>query len=289
MDLDSTPRAWTKAIPAGRDRLQSGILVWAVVPLLVFANVASATETILGGAPMRRLFLALLFSTIFAVAVWLLRSATAGAAAAGFLICLVLAQSPTGVHEVRALIALFILTFLATRFGRARKEARGLAEQRAGRRASQVIANLGAAALCASLDGNIVSLTGFACIAALAEATADTLSSEIGQAIGGPAFLITTLRRVPPGTDGAVSLAGTCAGLLGSMTIIHIGFPGAAWFITAPLFAAATAGLFFDSLLGATLERRGWIGNDLVNFVSTAFAAIVSLIAIRLFGFGLVN
>ena len=27
------------------------------------------------------------------------------------------------------------------------------------------------------------------------------------------------------------------------------------------------------SLLGATLERRGWIGNDLVNFSSTAFAA----------------
>jgi uncharacterized membrane protein len=31
--------------------------------------------------------------------------------------------------------------------------------------------------------------------------------------------------------------------------------------------------MFFDSLLGATLERRGWINNDAVNFISTAGAA----------------
>jgi uncharacterized membrane protein len=38
----------------------------------------------------------------------------------------------------------------------------------------------------------------------------------------------------------------------------------------------ACAGLFFDSLLGATVERRGWLGNDLVNFCSTLFAALVA-------------
>ncbi len=36
---------------------------------------------------------------------------------------------------------------------------------------------------------------------------------------------------------------------------------------------AGVFGLFFDSLLGATLERRGWINNDAVNFLSTASAA----------------
>jgi uncharacterized membrane protein len=40
---------------------------------------------------------------------------------------------------------------------------------------------------------------------------------------------------------------------------------------------AACSGLFFDSLLGATLERRGWLGNDLVNFASTLFASAVAL------------
>jgi uncharacterized membrane protein len=35
--------------------------------------------------------------------------------------------------------------------------------------------------------------------------------------------------------------------------------------------------LFFDSLLGATLERRGWLNNDAVNFLSTASAAAFAL------------
>lgn len=38
-------------------------------------------------------------------------------------------------------------------------------------------------------------------------------------------------------------------------------------------WVAGVFGLFFDSLLGATLERRGWINNDTVNFLSTASAA----------------
>jgi uncharacterized membrane protein len=37
--------------------------------------------------------------------------------------------------------------------------------------------------------------------------------------------------------------------------------------------AGGVFGLFFDSLLGATLERRGWLNNDAVNFLSTASAA----------------
>jgi uncharacterized membrane protein len=42
-------------------------------------------------------------------------------------------------------------------------------------------------------------------------------------------------------------------------------------------FAGAVFGLFFDSLLGATLERRGWLNNDAVNFLSTVSAAAFAL------------
>jgi len=48
-------------------------------------------------------------------------------------------------------------------------------------------------------------------VAALVEATADTVSSEIGQAFGGEPVLIGDYVRVEPGTDGAVTLSGSCA------------------------------------------------------------------------------
>jgi uncharacterized protein (TIGR00297 family) len=193
---------------------------------------------------------------------------------------------------------LFVLTFLATHAGRKRKATSGLAESRSGRTTSQVVANLGFAALFAfplssiivfriwrSDDARLGSIvTGVCVIAALAEATADTVSSEIGQAFGGTPFMLTTLRRAPPGTDGAISLKGTLAGIAAAAIISATGAPalGMSSAECAVAFAAGVAGLFFDSLLGATLERRGYLGNDLVNFASTLFAALAAVAAQRI-------
>jgi uncharacterized membrane protein len=38
------------------------------------------------------------------------------------------------------------------------------------------------------------------------------------------------------------------------------------------------SGLFVDSLLGATIERRGWLNNDAVNFLSTLAAALMAIL-----------
>jgi uncharacterized protein (TIGR00297 family) len=268
---------WRKAIPEGRDRLQSRVLVAVVVPLLV-VGVAVVYRPLTTATAVP-----LLCSFAFAVVVWLLRSATLLAAGVGFLICAILARVPTvwtgfgPLPVVRpaipALVALFVLTFAATRFGRKKKERRGVAEARSGRRASQIVANLGVAALCALIGWYV------GCIAALAEATADTVSSEVGQALGGPTWMVTTFRRVPSGLDGGVSLAGTMAGVVAAGVVVMAGsLHHALWPDKAMVFGAACAGLFFDSLLGATVERRRWLGNDLGNFGSTLFAAAVPYI-----------
>jgi len=222
------------------------------------------------------------FSAGFAVVVRLLRSATAPAAAMGGLVCLhvLLRQEFGGVWKETAmssLFALFVLTFAATRFGRTRKESAGVAESRRGRRASQVAANLGVAGIVAAAGtagtfGVVGTLA--ACVAALAEATADTVSSEIGQALGGRTLLITTGKLVAPGTDGGVSLAGTACGALAAAVVVAVSPFGQNWRLSAGLFGAACAGLVFDSVLGATVERKGWMGNDWVNFASTVFAAV---------------
>ncbi|ROW00745.1 hypothetical protein VMCG_06460 [Cytospora schulzeri] len=59
-------------------------------------------------------------------------------------------------------------------------------------------------------------------IANYAAVAADTFSSELGILAKGPPRLITspTFRKVPPGTNGGVTLTGLAAGLLGSMIIV---------------------------------------------------------------------
>jgi uncharacterized protein (TIGR00297 family) len=182
-----------------------------------------------------------------------------------------------------ALLTLFLLTFAVTRFGRGRKEQMGVGEAKRGRRAAQVIANLGVAGLC---GGALSPVLFAACLAALAEATADTVSSEIGQALGGRTLLITSWSEVPAGPNGGISIAGTtlgaaAAGVVVLVTAVTGVLP---WEIGMVVLGAAIAGLLFDSLLGATVERRGWLGNDLVNFCSTFFAAWVAVLGMRMLG-----
>jgi uncharacterized protein (TIGR00297 family) len=266
---------WRKAIPRARDRRQSRWLVGVVVPLLVLGAAKVCVSAVAAGS-VRTLLFPVAFSVGFAGLVWALRSATLPAAGVGLLVCLIAAlevREPSGFGLINrpalaALIALFALTFAATRYGRRKKEARGLGEARSGRRASQVVANLGVAALCAA-----VGWYG-GCLAALAEATADTVSSEVGQALGGPTWLITKFRRVEAGRDGGVSFAGTLAGVVCAGLVVMVGSQMVAtWRDVVVVLVSACAGLVFDSFLGATVEERGWVGNDLINFCSTLFAA----------------
>jgi uncharacterized protein (TIGR00297 family) len=238
-------------------------------------------------------------SVLLGLAVLKLRAATPAGAAAGVILTASLMFStvtfpyqPWNTALVPVL-AVSLLAYFATRMGRAQKECLGTAEERHGRAASQVAANLGVAALVLTQNfqswlidshwfsrGTLAPVPIFAVgLAGLAEAAADTVSSEIGQVLGGRPRMITTLRAADPGVDGAISIAGTLAGIAAGVivalagTLALRGDASLFWISTA----GAIFGLLFDSLLGATLERRGWLNNDAVNFLSTAGAAAFAL------------
>lgn len=301
---------WKKAIPEERDRLQSRVLVWVVGGLLVWMGI-SALRLAFEQVEQFPVFVlgAIAVSLGFAVVVRMLRAATTAAAGCGGMICLLLTlwtgkfNSSVGRTAIVPLAALFALTFLSTRAGRQKKARAGLAERRRGRSASQVIANLSVSALCVTpiaylFIGRVMTpccVSGLAnvwidttmkmmCLAALVEATADTVSSEIGQAFGGTPVMLLSLRRAEPGTDGAITVLGSLAGIVGGALVAAVGM----WALRLTLaeagiaLAAGIGGLFFDSLLGATVERKGWLGNDLVNFASTVFAAGMALGLLRI-------
>jgi uncharacterized protein (TIGR00297 family) len=180
------------------------------------------------------------------------------------------------------LLSTFLVASVTSRFGLARKQQLGIAEERGGRRgAGNAVANCGVAAVAAiaAVTTPHASASLVALVAALTAGGSDTVASEIGKAWGRSTFLVTTFSRVEPGAPGAMSREGTAAGLIAAFALAAIGaavglIPASAILVVV---AGATAGALVESALGATLEGPGILNNDMLNFINTAVAAAAVL------------
>lgn len=179
----------------------------------------------------------------------------------------------------------FILGSKVTKVKMAEKEKLGIAEGRGGRRGPEnVWGSAATAAACALASAkwpgypSILFNIGF--VTAFATKLSDTFASEIGKAYGKTTYLITSLKSVPPGTEGAVSLEGTLAGVVGSIAItvyaIAIGLVGRFAFL--PSLLATFFATNVESFIGAVAQGRfKLLTNEVVNFIMTVIGAFTGM------------
>ncbi|MGL5080404.1 MAG: TIGR00297 family protein [Microcoleaceae cyanobacterium] len=193
----------------------------------------------------------------------------------------------------------FVIGSGVTRIGLAEKEAAGIAEKRSGARGPENVWGSALTATFCALGVQISSLLtssgetleptilqqilpllllGY--VASFSTKLSDTCATEIGKAYGKRTFLITTLQPVPRGTEGAVSLEGTLAGVGASVAIAIVGWSvgfvdglGILWCMVAAFMATS-----LESVIGATIQSRlSWLTNEVVNFINTLIGAIIAM------------
>jgi uncharacterized protein (TIGR00297 family) len=218
-------------------------------------------------------------------------SALVGTLSLGVLILLFLGLT-YGYIGLLTLLTFFFFGNLVTRYKYDKKFQLGVAESHRGMRNIQNVLGNGLSPLIFAVLFAVSSqhlgtlfLLGFS--GAVATATADTFSTEIGQADGTPR-LITTLKHVPVGTNGGVSIPGFCAAALGAALIAFVSllflgsravtYIGAIFFITCLI--AGFSGCLIDSILGATVEDRNplRLNKHHVNILATLSGGAIAML-----------
>lgn len=250
------------------------------------------------------LLLALFVAGTLAVAARRARALSEGGALAAAIVgtCVVLA----GWGWALLLLAFFVSSSALSRWRAAERDAltNGMLAKPGERDAAQVLANGGLFALAAlgaaMLEGSHLAALG---AGALAAATADTWSTEIGTVRGGTPRHLLSGEPMPPGASGGVTRVGSAAAIAGALLIAAVSaLPGIrAPFV--PVWLGGIAGALCDSLLGATVQERRWcpscelrterrvhrcgtatdvrggvagFGNDLVNVASVTAGGLVA-------------
>ncbi|HVR37811.1 MAG TPA: DUF92 domain-containing protein [Thermoanaerobaculia bacterium] len=227
----------------------------------------------------------LAINAALAIAGYLAKSVDVSGAIGGFVLGAIIIIG-AGWPLYVTLLAFFVIGTACTKLGYARKARAGLAQEKGGRRGfSHAFSNVGVAAICALAVPRAGVVPYLMAVASLATATADTTASEIGQFLGRRAFLPLSLRRVPVGTEGAISIEGTLAGLIGGLVaavagVVSFGYgvPRAKAIVLVTL--CAFAGSYLESIAGSWNRKRiAPVPNGALNFFNTAAGALLAYLA----------
>jgi uncharacterized protein (TIGR00297 family) len=189
-----------------------------------------------------------------------------------------LVWSTQGFQWVVVMITFVLTSTLATKYRYARKRKLWVAEEKGGTRQSRNVMANGLAPTIIAVLGKVYGVADLhlVFVGSVAAAMGDTLASELGVLSTSEPYLITTLQRVERGTDGGISLLGEAACLTGGFIIgvvgVLLGLPDPPRVMGVALLGAF-AGCNLDSILGATLEQRGLVTNEIVNFLATLTGA----------------
>jgi len=284
--------AITESLPLGVD--DNLTVPFAASVALIVAGI----QPVLSWGPWPHTMEWLIVNAVLALTGYFAKSVNFSGAVGGWLLGAILIFG-AGWPLYVALLAFFIIGTGATKLGYQRKAKAGLAQEGGGRRGfSHAFSNVGVAAICAIAVSRLsriadapmegMTLAYLMGIASLATAAADTCASEIGQLIGRRAFLPLTLQRVPVGTEGAISIEGTLAGMVGGAIVavagvaaFDYGVPrpfGPAAGVTAMALVAgcAFAGSYIESLSGSWNRKRiDPVPNGVLNFFNTAVGALL--------------
>ncbi|KAE8726392.1 hypothetical protein F3Y22_tig00006992pilonHSYRG00009 [Hibiscus syriacus] len=184
----------------------------------------------------------------------------------------------------------FVIGTAVTKVKMAQKEAQGVAEKRKGRRGpGSVFGSSAAGCVCAFLaiygvgGEAFTRLWRLGFVASFCTKLSDTVSSEIGKAYGKTTYLVTDFRIVPRGTEGAVSLEGTVAGLLASVLLASIGCLLGEISVPEVLICVIASQIanLGESIIGASFQGKEgfhWLNNDAVNVINISIGCILAVL-----------
>jgi len=179
------------------------------------------------------------------------------------------------------MLAFFILGSAATKYKFGYKKRIGVEQGQSGARGYRNVFANGIVAAAAAVLFGVFQQPVFIVmyVGCVATAAADTLASEIG-VTGGVPRLITTLKEVPIGPNGGVTITGETVALLGGFVVSMVAF--VLGVITLPMVVVCTiagfVGTNIDSLVGATLENRGFLGNAGTNLLATLSGGLFAML-----------